>query len=56
MSNEKTRKREIDGLIDAMNAYKLQSGLIITDDTEEEIIENEKKITIIPAWKWLLAN
>ena len=54
MPNEKTRKREIDGLFDAMNVYKLQSGLIITDDTAEEIIENDKKITIIPAWKWLL--
>ena len=54
MPNEKTRKREIDGLLNAMNAYKLQLGLIITDDTEEEIIENDKKITIIPAWKWLL--
>jgi predicted AAA+ superfamily ATPase len=56
MPNEKTRKREINGLLDAMNTYKLHSGLIITDDTEEEIIENDKKITIIPAWKWLLEN
>jgi len=56
MPNEKTRKREIDGLLDAMNAYNLQSGLIITDETEEEIIENDKKITIIPAWKWLFEN
>jgi predicted AAA+ superfamily ATPase len=54
MPNEKTRKRELDGLLDAMNAYNLPSGLIITDDTEEEIIYNDKKITIIPAWKWLL--
>ena len=37
-----------------MNAYKLHEGLIITDDTEEEIMENGKKITIIPAWKWIL--
>jgi len=56
MPSKKTRKREIDGLLDAMNAYKLQSGLIITDDAEEEVIENDKKITIIPAWKWLLGN
>jgi predicted AAA+ superfamily ATPase len=54
MPNEKTRKREIDGLLDAMNAYNLQSGLIITDDTEEEIRENGKIIKILPAWKWLL--
>lgn len=54
MPNEKTRKREFDGLLDAMNTYNLQSGLIITDDTEEEITENGKIIKIIPAWKWLL--
>ena len=54
-TSEKTKKREIDGLIDAMNTCKLQSGLIITDDTEEEIINDGRKITIIPAWKWLLA-
>jgi predicted AAA+ superfamily ATPase len=54
MQNDKTRKREIDGLIDAMNAYNLQSGLIITDDMEEEFTENGKTIKIIPAWKWLL--
>ena len=54
MPNEKTRKREVDGLMEAMNVYKLHSGLIITDDTEEEITINDKKITIIPAWKWLL--
>jgi predicted AAA+ superfamily ATPase len=54
MPNEKTRKREIDGLLDAMKAYNLLSGLIITDDTEEEIIYKDKKITIMPAWKWLL--
>jgi len=56
MPNEKTRKREIDGLLDAMNAYNLQSGLIITDDTEEEIVEDGKKITVFPAWKWLLEH
>ncbi|GHU62576.1 ATP-binding protein [Bacteroidia bacterium] len=54
MQNDKARKREIDGLIDAMNAYNLQSGLIITDDMEEEFTENGKTIKIIPAWKWLL--
>jgi len=54
MPNEKTRKREVDGLLEAMNDYKLQSGLIITDDEEAEMMVNNKKITILPAWKWLL--
>jgi predicted AAA+ superfamily ATPase len=53
-SSEKTRKREIEGLLDAMSAYNLPSGLIITEDTEEDFFDNKKKITIIPAWKWLL--
>ena len=53
-SSEKTKQREINGLVDAMNVYNLQSGLIITDDSEEEFFDNNKKITIIPAWKWLL--
>ena len=55
-SSEKTRKREIEGLLEAMSMYNLQSGLIITDDTEEYFFDNNKKITIIPAWKWLLEN
>lgn len=54
MPNDKTRKREIDGLLDVLTSYKLQSGLIITADEEEEITENGKTIKIIPAWKWLL--
>lgn len=53
-SSEKTKKREIDGLLDALNTYNLQSGLIITDDTEDEFVIENKTIKIIPAWKWLL--
>ncbi|MBX2951534.1 MAG: ATP-binding protein [Leadbetterella sp.] len=53
-SSEKTQKREINGLLDALNAYNLPSGLIITDDTEEELVTDSKTIKIIPAWKWLL--
>jgi hypothetical protein len=53
-SSEKVKQREINGLLEAMNAYNLQKGLIITDDTEEEITNDNKKISILPAWKWLL--
>ncbi|MFT4203867.1 MAG: ATP-binding protein [Chitinophagaceae bacterium] len=53
-SSEKTKKREIEGLLDALNTYNLQSGLIITDDTEDEFVIENKTIKIIPAWKWLL--
>lgn len=53
-STDKVKKREIDGLHEAMTTYKLQSGLIITADTEEVIMTGDKKINILPAWKWLL--
>ncbi|MBX2966475.1 MAG: ATP-binding protein [Cyclobacteriaceae bacterium] len=55
-SAEKTKKREINGLLDALNTYNLQSGLIITDDTEDELVVEDKNIKIIPAWKWLLED
>ncbi|MCX6748728.1 MAG: ATP-binding protein [Candidatus Pacearchaeota archaeon] len=52
--NEKNREREIAGLIEALNKFKLKEGLIITSDQEEKIKVNGKIIRIIPAWKWLL--
>src|SRR5690606_36890497 len=53
-SSDKVKKREINGLLEALNTYNLPSGLIITDDTEEEIIIEDKTIQIMAAWKWLL--
>jgi hypothetical protein len=50
-SNE---KREISGLLEAMRAYKLEEGLILTEDTEDEIAVDGMKIIITPVWKWLL--
>ena len=54
MKDEKTRQREINGLISALNAYNLTEGLILTDDETEEVTIDNKKIQIIPIWKWLL--
>ncbi len=49
-----TRKREIDGLVEAMNYFKLSKAYLITSQ-EDQIIEIEdKKIFIIPLFKWLL--
>jgi len=47
-------EREIGGVLGAMNKFKLKEGTIITLD-EERVIEIEgKKISVVPAWKWLL--
>lgn len=52
--DEKVRNREIDGLLEAMEAYGLKEGLIITEN-EQSILEIEKfQIKIVPIWKWLL--
>lgn len=54
--NEKNKEREIAGLIEALNKFKLKEGLIITFDQEEKIKIEENIIKIIPAWKWLLSK
>ena len=54
LSDSKIRKREFDGLLEAIKTYDLREGLILTEN-EEEIIEMEGyKIQVIPIWKWLL--
>jgi len=48
------RERELAGLLEAMDKYKLKKGTILTDEQEEEISEDGKKITIKPTWKWFM--
>ncbi len=52
--NKENREREINGLKEAMERFKLKEGLILTSDQEEKIIEKNKKIIIKPLWKWIL--
>lgn len=50
-----TKNREIEGLHEALTMYDLDSGLIITENEEDELKYKEKKIKILPAWKWMLS-
>jgi len=52
--DDDNEKREINGLLEVMNEYKLKNGILLTEDQEEEKIIKGKKIRIIPVWKWLL--
>lgn len=54
VSDAKTRKREISGLQEAMSAYSLSEGYIITIDEKETIQVAEGIIHIVPAWEWML--
>ncbi len=56
LSNSDTRKREIKGLMEAMNYFKLGKGLIITTDYEEEIELENKFIRMVPAYQLMIDN
>lgn len=56
LDNDKTRQREINALVKAMDELKLKTGLILTDDTEEDLKIAEKDIKVIPLYKWLLGE
>jgi hypothetical protein len=51
MSDQKTFERELRGLKSAMNEIALPTSTIVTWDDETVI---DKKINVIPIWKWLL--
>lgn len=53
LHNEKTRAREIRGLCEAMNAYGLEEGTIITEDESEELVVDGNIIHVVPITTWL---
>ncbi len=60
MEDPEVKKRELRGLLEAMQEHKLSKGLILTMDEEgwEEIFEDGRTmhIQILPVWKWLLGK
>lgn len=50
------RKREFNGLIAALEEFKLNEGIILTESTEEILTVNGYTIKVIPTWKWMLEN
>lgn len=53
MHDPKTKQRELNGLLEAMTAYQLKEGLILTEDESDSMVIDDKKITIMPVWLWL---
>ena len=51
--NEDNKRRELDGLLEAMSKFGLDESLIITSNQEDEINIQGKKILVKPAWKWM---
>lgn len=52
--NDLTESREINGLLEAMSALNLKTGTIITRDVSKEEKIDNKLISYIPLYKWLL--
>lgn len=54
LQHEETKKREMEGLLEALTTYGLHEGMILTNDEEDTIHIDNQTIKIIPVWKWLL--
>ena len=55
ISDPKTRQREMEGLQEAMLAYGLPEGHIITLEEKEDISTAEGIIHVLPVWEWMLS-
>ena len=55
MADLQTRKREVAALAEAMAELKLPSGTIVTRGEEEEIAVESGRISVVPAWSFLLS-
>lgn len=59
MDQAETRNRELSGLLEALECYRLKEGWILTHDEQGEESAKLKsghsvRIHILPVWKWLL--
>lgn len=51
---KENEERELNGLFEAMDKYKIKESLLLTFDQEEIRQVGKKMIRIMPVWKWLL--
>ena len=53
---KRNEKRELAGIADALRSLDLTSGVILTYAQEEEREVNGRRVSVLPVWKWLLAD
>ncbi len=54
IEDEFTYKRELAGLLDAVNIFGLKEGLILTESIDREIEVEGVRVRVKPVWKWML--
>jgi predicted AAA+ superfamily ATPase len=50
---EEVKDRELKGLLEAMEKFKLETGLVITESYEGQEKHKGKSVSFVPLWKWL---
>lgn len=50
--HHENRRREVDGLLDAMAFFELSEGFIITLSQRDKIIDGDKVIYVVPMYEW----
>lgn len=53
LEDQKTRDREINALLECLQALELSSGKILTLSLEDELLREGKKICFVPLYQWL---
>ncbi len=53
LQDESVKKRELKGLIEALNSHNLFEGTIITEAEKESFEIEGKKIKVVPLYEWL---
>jgi predicted AAA+ superfamily ATPase len=51
--DEDNKGRELGGLLEALEEFRLSEGLVLTFDQDDHFDLDGKKITVMPAWKWM---
>ena len=54
LSNAETKTRELNSLLEAMQQHNTINATLITMEIEELVNIDNKSISIIPLWKWLI--
>jgi len=50
--NLDNQRRELNGLLDAMDYFDLKKGTIVTLDQEDVIMDKGRRIEVVPVWKF----
>ncbi len=54
LSDQEVKSREVEGLVEAMRAYGLTEGMILTENTHDTYERDDGVVKVVPIWKWLL--